>query len=133
MNLSNVELPSNKKFGYFFSIIFLIIALYFYFFSNLTSSTPYFIVSISLLAITLVNANLLLPLNKLWMRFGLLLGMIISPLVLGIIFFVLITPLSIILRIFGRDELNLKPKQNSSYWIHREATIKLNEVFKNQF
>jgi len=133
MNLSNVELPSNKRFGYFFVAIFLAAAIYFYIFSDFLSPTPFFSLGSILLAITLINADLLLPLNQLWMRFGLLLGMIISPIVLGILFFILISPLSILMRIVGRDELKLKPKKDSSYWIIRESFSTSNEVFKNQF
>ena len=83
--------------------------------------------------ITVVRADILFPLNKLWMRFGLLLGKIISPIVLGIIFFALFTPVSLAMRLFGRDELRLCFKQKNSYWIPRESDPTETDAFKNQF
>ena len=84
------------------------------------------------LLVTLVKSDALLPLNKLWMRFGLLLGMIVSPIVLGIIFFGLFTPIAILMRLSGRDELRLKFNQKASHWILRGEPIK-SESFKHQF
>jgi len=81
----------------------------------------------------LLKADLLLPLNKLWMRFGMLLGMVISPIVLGIIFFGLFTPISIMMKIFGRDELRLKLGVRASHWKEKESPIPPAESFKNQF
>ena len=81
---------------------------------------------------TFVKASLLLPLNKLWMRFGLLLGQIISPLVLGIIFFGIFTPVALLMRLSGRDELRLKFKNKTSYWILRNEPIQ-GDSFRRQF
>jgi len=75
---------------------------------------------------------LLTPFNKLWMRLGLLLGLIISPLVIGMIFFVLFVPIGILMRLFGRDELRLKSKAGGSYWIRRETQAQT-VLFKLQF
>lgn len=116
---SEIKLPSNKKFGYFFSIIFLITAFYLFYLSNKTMGYILVILTLVFFLITLINSNLLLPLNKFWMKFGLLLGMIISPMVLGIIFFGLLTPYGIIMRIVGRDELRLKKKKANTNWIIR--------------
>ena len=107
MKLSDIELPSNSKFGFFFTFVFSAVAFYFFTSANLAWAYLFFTTALLLLLITLVNDKLLLPLNKLWMRFGLLLGMIISPIVLGVIFFGLITPYGLIMRLFGRDELRL--------------------------
>ena len=82
--------------------------------------------------ITAIIPQVLLPLNKLWMRLGLLLGMIVSPIVLGIIFFGLVTPYGVVMRMFGRDELRLKFTKKSSHWISRSESIK-SDSFKNQF
>ena len=79
-----------------------------------------------------IKADLLHPLNKLWMRFGLLLGMIVSPIVLGAIFFLLFTPIAVLMRLFGRDELRLRFKKQSSHWIKREKETQ-SQSFKNQF
>ena len=81
---------------------------------------------------TILKAHLLLYLNILWIRLGLLLGMIISPIVLGLLFFVFFTPMAILMKLYGRDELRLKIKKNISYWILRDNQIKP-DSFKNQF
>jgi polyferredoxin len=90
------------------------------------------VTALVLFLVTLVKADLLLPLNKLWMRFGLLLGMIVSPIVLGVIFFGLFTPITFLMRLSGRDELRLKFKQKNTHWITRDDMIQA-DSFKNQF
>jgi energy-coupling factor transporter transmembrane protein EcfT len=132
MKFSEIKLPSNKKFGFFFTFIFAAAAAYFYNSENMTWSFVFVAVSFIFLFITLIRDALLLPLNKLWMRFGFLLGMIISPLVLGVIFFGLFTPIAMLMRLSGRDELRLKLSNKSSHWISRSEPIK-SESFKNQF
>ena len=112
MKFSEVELPSNKKFGFFFTFIFTLVAVYFSSTTNLKWTYAFSIVALLFLLITLIKSDALLPLNKLWMRFALLLGMIISPIVLGIIFFGLVTPYALVMKMFGRDELRLKIKKN---------------------
>ena len=81
---------------------------------------------------TLVKADVMLPLNKLWMRFGLLLGMIVSPIVLGVVFFVVFTPIAFIMRLSGRDQLRLQFRERQSHWIKQDASV-LTGSFKNQF
>ena len=132
MKFSEIELPSNKKFGFFFTFIFSLAAVYFYNSDNMTWSFVFVAVSFIFLVITVIRDTLLLPLNKLWMRFGFLLGSIISPLVLGVIFFGLFTPIATLMRLSGRDELRLKFSNKSSHWILRSELIK-SESFKNQF
>ena len=132
VKLSEIELPSNRKFGFFFTFIFAVVATYFYY-SAIVSWTYIFVATALLfLLITLIKSDALLPLNKLWMRFGILLGMIVSPIVLGIIFFGILTPIAMLMRLSGRDELRLKYTQKASYWISRSELIK-SESFKNQF
>ena len=130
--LSEIELPSNKKFGYFFTLIFLIITGYFFLNKSLNLAYVFAAISITLFFITLIKADLLLYPNKLWIQFGLLLGMIISPIVLGVLFFVLFTPTAIIMNLYGRDELRIKFKKSTSYWIVRENQIN-SDSFSNQF
>ena len=132
MKFSEIELPSNKKFGFFFTLIFAAASAYFYNSENMTLSFVFVAVSFIFLVITIMRAALLLPLNKLWMQFGFLLGRIISPLVLGIIFFGLFTPIATLMRLIGRDELRLKLSNKSSHWISRSEPIK-SDSFKNQF
>ena len=130
--LSEIELPSNKKFGYLFTLIFLIITGYFFLNKSLNLAYVFATISITLFFITIVKADLLLYPNKLWIQFGLLLGMIISPIVLGVLFFVLFTPTAIIMKLYGRDELRIKFKKSTSYWIVRENQIN-SDSFSNQF
>ena len=132
MKLSEIELPSNKKFGYFFTSIFSLVSMYFLINSVLSWAILFAIIGVIFFIITFVKANLLLPLNKLWMRFGLLLGKIISPLVFGIIFFAIFTPVAFLMRLSGRDELRLKFKNKTSYWILRNEPIQ-GDSFRRQF
>ena len=132
MNVGNLNLPSNRKFGFFFTFVFAVTATYLYYTENITWTYAFITISFSFLIITLVKSDVLLPLNKLWMRLGLLLGIIVSPIVLGIIFFGLFTPIAILMRLSGRDELKLKFNKKPSYWITRSEPINSNS-FKNQF
>ena len=88
------------------------------------------IISIVFLILGIINSNLLKPLNKLWFKFGLLLGKIISPFVMGIIFFVVVTPIAILMRLLRKDLLNLKFNKNNSYWIEKTGPKR---KMKNQF
>ncbi len=132
MKLSEIELPSNKKFGYFFTSIFALVSMYFLINSVLSWAILFAIIGVIFFIITFVKANLLLPLNQLWMLFGLLLGKIISPLVFGIIFFGIFTPVAFLMRLSGRDELRLKFKNKTSYWILRNEPIQ-RDSFRRQF
>ena len=132
MKFSEIELPSNRKLGFFFTFVFALAATYFYYSANVTWAYVFIVAALAFLLVTLIKSDGLLPLNKLWMRFGLLLGMIISPIVLGVIFFGLFTPIAILKRLSGRDELRLKLAQKASHWISREEPIK-SESFKHQF
>ena len=129
MKLPETELPSNKKFGNFFTVVFIIIASYFYFNKSLNLTFIFGVVAAVLILVTILKDDLLLPLNRLWMRFGLLIGMIISPIVLGLIFFTFFSPVAIFMRILGRDELHLKYKKKSSYWILRDDSIHSDSLY----
>ena len=129
---SDIKLPSNHKFGYFFTFIFLIASIYFFF---KEINIVFYILgtfSVVIFLVTLFKAEILRPLNKLWMSFGLVLGIIVSPIVIGSIFFIIFTPIGILMRFFGRDELLLKFKTKPSYWTKRNADIQSNS-FKKQF
>ena len=132
MKLSEIELPSNRKFGFFFTFVFAVIGAYFFYSEIMTWAYAFIIAAMTFLVVTLVKSDALLSLNKLWMRFGLLLGMIVSPIVLGIIFFGLFTPIAMLMRLGGRDELRLKFTLKASHWIIRSEAIKSGS-FKNQF
>ena len=132
MKLSQVKLPSNRKFGFFFSTIFLLASLYSYY---IDSEFMVYILGLLcgiLLITTITNPKVLLPLNKLWMKFGILLGMIVSPILMGIIFFGIFTPIAMIMRLLGRDELRLRLKKQKTHWINRKILNKI-DSFKKQF
>lgn len=127
------QLPSNKKFGFFFTFVFFVCASYFFLIESILTAYTFFSLAVAFLLITFIEANALLFLNKLWMRLGQLLGMIISPIILAIIFFVLFTPCGILMRMFGRDELRLKiKKKRESHWKLREQVTPQTN-FKQQF
>ena len=126
----DLNLPSNKKFGFFFSFVFFLFSLYFYYKNLIIYSLIFFISLIILFLITLISPNKLLNLNKTWMLIGLLIGKIINPIVLGIIFFVIFSPIGYFRTKFGSDELNLK-KNKESYWILKKNKFKID--FTKQF
>jgi hypothetical protein len=132
MNFQNFKLPSNRKFGFFFTFIFTLTASYFYNTENIMCAYAFTLVALMFLVVTLINSDILLPLNKLWMRFGLLLGMIVSPIILGLIFFGLFTPIAILMRVSGRDEIKLKFAEKASHWISRSEPVN-SASFKKQF
>ena len=105
----NIKLPTNRNFGIVFFLVFLIIALW-PLFNGETIRYWSLIVSFIFFILGLINSKLLAPLNKIWFKFGILLGNIVAPIVMGIIFFFVITPIGITMRLFGKDLLNLKKK-----------------------
>tara|TARA_Y100000816_G_C25611083_1_gene326809 strand:+ start:106 stop:492 length:387 start_codon:yes stop_codon:yes gene_type:complete len=115
-----IKVSSNKSFGIVFSIFFLFISIYLFLNEYPTYYWSLF-VSFIFLLLGLMNSKILSPLNLLWFKFGLLLGKIVSPFVMGIIFFVVVTPISILLKIFGKDVLNLKFNNNKTYWIEKNG------------
>ena len=124
------KLPSNRNFGLVFFVFFLIIGLWPLLGTNeIRYWSIFFSIIFFLLGIT--NSKLLNPLNKIWFNFGILLGKMISPLIMGIIFFLVVTPIGVIMRVFGKDILSLKyNKKNKSYWIEK---IGPKSKMKNQF
>jgi hypothetical protein len=96
-------------------------------------SVSLFVGSALAIAITIGYPRILRPLNEGWQRLGKLLGMVVSPIVLGVIFFGLLTPLAAILRMCGRDELHLQRRPVSSYWIDRNSSSFPSESFKHPF
>ena len=132
MNFNQVKLPSNRKFGFFFTAVFLIASFYSYYINSELIFYTLSTIGGIFLIVTIINADALLPLNKLWMKFGILLGMIISPIIMGIIFFGIFTPIAILMRLTGRDELRLRFIRKKSHWIHRKK-IKEFDTFKKQF
>ena len=125
-----IKISSNRSFGLLFFVVFLIVSLW-----PLTHEGSIriwsVIISAVFLILGLINSRLLTPLNVLWFKLGMILGAIISPIVMGIIFFLVVTPIGLILRIMGKDLLNKKyDKEKETYWIKRNASI---GTMKRQF
>ena len=113
---------SNRSFGLLFFVVFFLIGIW-----PLFKENDYrlwsLIISIIFLILRLLNSKLLKPLNNLWVKFGEILGKIIAPIVMMIVFFIVLTPLSFIVRLFGKDLLKLKFIKKNSYWINRKKNI----------
>ena len=126
----NTKISSNRSFGIVFFVVFLFIALY-----PITYSEDIriwsLIISFILIILGLLNSKILTPLNKLWFKFGVILGKIISPIIMGIIFFLVVTPIGLIMKVLGKDLLRLKyNKKDNTYWIEKNGP---KSKMKNQF
>ena len=132
MKFSEVKLPSNRKFGLFFTAILLLAYSYSHYVESKVMIYIFGIICIIFLITTIIHADALLPLNKLWMKLGILLGMVVGPVIMGIIFFGIFTPIAILMRFSGRDELRLRFKKKKTHWIDRKALNKI-QFFKKQF
>ena len=123
------KISSNKSFGIVFFIFFLLVSLW-----PLINNNPIrvwsLIVALIFLILGLLNSRFLNPLNRLWFKFGELLGRIISPIVMGVIYFFVVTPIGLFLRLFRKDLLRTKFSKDESYWIKREKNI---DTMKRQF
>ena len=132
MRLSNLELPSNRKFGLFFAAVFFIVFLYFYIENFVEISIVFIFLSAVFFLIALFKADVLGPLNRLWMMFGFLLGMVVSPIILGMVFFGLFTPIAVFTKLLGRDELRLQTSSRATHWIDRKSEVHYGSL-RNQF
>jgi len=128
------ELPSNRKFGSLFIAVFAGLCVYGVIKGHSHAAVlGWGFASLLVAAVTVLAPALLAPFNRAWFQLGLLLGKIVSPIVLGFIFFVILTPVAIVTRLFGRDELRLKHHPGTSYWITRDDPTPVADSFKNQF
>ena len=130
MKKNSVKISSNRSFGFLFFVVFLAVSLW-----PLKSQGDLrlwaFILSLIFLVLGILNSKFLNPLNKLWSKFGIFLGSIASPIVMGIVFFMVVTPIGLIMRFLGKDLLRVnKNKIASTYWINRE---KQKTTMKKQF
>ena len=132
MEFSHPDLPSERKFGFFFSAIFCMVFVYLYMTAALVSAVVALFISLLLMTIAVLKPDILLPFNVLWSRFGILLGMIVSPFVLALIFFTMFTSISMITRMTGRDELRMLFKKQDTYWIKRNSQSHIHS-FKDQY
>lgn len=124
-----VKIGSNRSFGIVFFIVFIVIALW-PILNNQDIRFWSLIVSVIFLVLGILNSKFLNPLNILWFKFGLFLGKIISPIIMGVVFFVVVTPIAILLRVFRKDVLSLKKNTSDTYWKKKSD---YDSSMKNQF
>ena len=131
--MNSIELPSNRSFGFFFSALFAASSIYCYINTFIPAFLFFATFTLVTFLVAVISPRHLLPFNKLWMELGLLIGKVISPIVLGSVFFFLITPVGIAMRLAGRDELQLKLHGKGSCWKNRAPAGPEPISFKNQF
>ena len=125
-----IKIGSNRSFGITFFVVFLIVGIWPLLYSESIRIWS-IIISLIFLFLGLIKFRYLTPLNKLWSKFGILLGSIVNPIVMGLVFFVVLTPIAIIMKLIGKDILKRKfNKSEKTYWIYRE---KIKSSLKNQF
>ena len=129
MRDKDIKISTNRSFGVVFFIVFLLIALY-PLVNNEDIRLWSLVISLIFLVLGIINSKILSPLNKIWFKFGIILGIIISPVIMGAIFFLVVTPIGFIMRLTGKDLLNLKYHDDKSYWIKKEDP---KSNMKNQF
>ena len=132
-NNPEIQPPTNQKFGFFFTVVFALASGYFFNEDSTAEAYVFLVLAVTFFLVTVIKADLLFPLNKRWMHFGLLLSRIVSPIVLGVLFFGLFTPIGLGMRLVGRDELRLKVTMLGSFWKQKEATSLSSTNFENQF
>ena len=128
MKKKKIKISSNRSFGIVFFIVFLAIALW-PILSDGDVRIWSIIVSLIFLVLGLLNSNILKPLNKLWFYFGILLGNVVAPIIMSLLFFLVVTPTGLLVRLFGKDLLKLKKSKKDTYWIKKDYKSKM----KNQF
>ena len=129
MKNNNIKIGTNKSFGIVFFLFFLIVSIFPLFKDGNIRIWP-LIIAIIFLLLGLLNSKILTPLNKIWFKFGILLGNVISPIVMGLVFFIVVTPTAVLMRIFKKDLLSLKKNNNKTYWVDRTGP---KSKMKNQF
>ena len=129
MKNNKIKLGSNRSFGVVFFIFFSIVSIYPLLNDNSIRLWS-LIVAIVFLILGIANSIILTPLNIIWMKLGMYLGVIVSPFVMGIVFFLVVTPIALIMKILGKDVLGLKKSKKKSYWIDKEP---IKSKMKNQF
>ena len=129
MKYKDIKIGSNRSFGIVFFVVFLIIGLW-PIINNGDIRNWSVIISAIFLVLGLLNSKVLTPLNKAWLRFGIFLGNFIAPIVMAIVYFLVVTPIGILMKIVKKDLINLKKNNNKSYWIEKNE---IKSSMKNQF
>jgi predicted membrane protein len=129
MKHKNIKISSNRSFGFVFFVVFFVISLWPILSENEIRIWS-LILSVIFLILGILNSKILTPLNKVWFRFGIFLGNFITPIVMGIVFFLVVTPTGILAKLFKKDLINLKKNNDKTYWVEKKETI---SNMKNQF
>ena len=129
MKNNEIKISSNKSFGVVFFIVFFLFGIWPALKGN---DIRYWSISLSLifLILGLLNSKLLSPLNRLWFKFGIILGNFIAPIIMGLVFFLVVTPIGLTMKLFGKDLINLKKNKDKTYWIEKKE---IKTSMKNQF
>ena len=129
MNYKDIKIGSNRSFGVVFFIVFLLIGLWPILKGNELRIWS-IVISLIFLTLGILNSKILTPFNKVWFRFGIFLGNFISPIIMGIVFFLVVTPTGLIMKLFKKDLINLRKNNSSTYWIEKKD---IKSSMKNQF
>jgi len=129
LNYKDIKIGSNRSFGVVFFVVFLLIGLWPILKGNEIRIWS-IIISLIFLILGILNSKILTPFNKAWFRFGIFLGNFISPIIMGIVFFLVVTPTGLIMKLFRKDLINLRKNNSSTYWIEKKD---IKSSMKNQF
>ena len=129
MNYKDIKIGSNRSFGVVFFVVFLLIGLWPILKGNELRIWA-IVISLIFLILGILNSKILTPFNKIWFRFGIFLGNFISPIIMGIVFFLVVTPTGLIMKLFRKDLINLRKNNSSTYWIEKKD---IKSSMKNQF
>ena len=129
MNYKDIKIGSNRSFGIVFFVVFLLIGLWPILKGNELRIWS-IVISLIFLILGIINSKILTPFNKVWFRFGIFLGNFISPIIMGIVFFLVVTPTGLIMKLFRKDLINLRKNNSSTYWIEKKD---IKSSMKNQF
>ena len=129
MKHKDIKIGSNRNFGIVFFVVFLLIGFWPILSGNELRIWS-ILISLIFLILGILNSKVLTPLNKAWFRFGVFLGNFISPIIMGIVFFLVVTPTGLIMKLFRKDLINLKKNNSSTYWIEKKD---IKSSMKNQF
>ena len=129
MKYKDIKIGSNRSFGIVFFVVFLVIGLWPALSDNELRIWS-IVISLIFFILGILNSKILTPLNKVWFKFGILLGNFIAPIVMGIVFFLVVTPTGLLMKLFRKDLINLKKNNDKTYWIEKKE---INSSMKNQF
>tara|TARA_B100000029_G_C16948026_1_gene731450 strand:+ start:150 stop:533 length:384 start_codon:yes stop_codon:yes gene_type:complete len=127
--MDDIKIGSNRSFGFVFSLVFLLIAIY-PILNNEDIRVWSLIICLIFFILGILNSKILFPLNKIWFKFGIILGKVVSPIVMSAVFFIVVTPIGLLMKLLGKDLLNLKYNNDKSYWIEKKGP---KSKMKNQF